>query len=817
MRLMLCSVGLGLALAESATSGHPGFPQVGVPAVLSPKLVAIDVVDRRIVRTGPEPYTPQGGDVLQPEGPSIPAWSPEGIVREPKGRKLMRDGHPYGMVFKPRRGYQPMLWRETTLGTPLDLEEWLNPASYQIIGESNDAAAFSPVAVHRKTRPANDNLTNGEKALEHRLYFVLKEPLTTGVAYRLRLPAGERSFRYDPESTEHEAIHINQIGYRADDPFKRAFLSLWLGSGGGWKLHAREFEIVEEAGGRVVYRGNIEEGFPVSRHEGFRPARNYVGTDVQYLDFHELRQEGTFQIRVPGLGVSRTFTIGADTWLSAFRKSMHGLLSHRSGIALGAPFTTYERPRLMHPADGTVVFRIPHTMMEGEADAVNRAISEMLDSGKPVSGWPVHKQAWGGYMDAGDWDRRSQHLSVSRQLIELFKTNPGFFEKASLDLPPDEANDRIPDLLNEAIWNISFFRRLQEPDGGVGGGVESTEHPRPGERSWEESLVLGAFAPDPLSSLSYASAAALLASALAPYDNELASGYEASAEKAWHWANDNESRVLAEAEARSGKHSFNKANAEKEINLMRLVAATDLYLLTGNEAYGHVAAEMLPRSGDGSEELGAAFRLAMWPPESADGALLEAARAKVVDNAERSLSFGQRNAFGIHTQIEQLPMMGYTGFYSVPETITGPLLPRAYLLTGDQRFLRGALHAAHFSAGANPLNKTFTTGVGHDFPRNPLHIDSRMSGKAAPDGITIYGPMDPAADYGFNEWVHKWHLGDMHPPSRTWPAAEWHVDIFLWPAMSEYTVHQTFRPTAYAWGFLASRNTTHRDETLERP
>lgn len=791
-----------------ATSLTPAIATPGDPMLQAPALISFDFRDRIVGTPGPEPYVPMDGDELRPDENRAPAWTDAGIRREPKSRTLVRRGREVGKVFFSRAEKKPMLWRETTIGDPLDLEPWLKPESYRISKATGDGSPLTPVAVHRKSRPANDNLTTSDKALEHRLYLVLPQPLEPGSEYRLTTPGGEKVFRPNPDSTEIEAIHLNQIGYRPDDPFKRAFLSLWTGSGGGWNFEVRDFEIIDDKNGEVVYRGKIEEGFPVERAEAFRDQRNYVGADVGYLDFHDFQKPGTFRLRVPGVGVSRTFTVGEEMWLSAFRKSMHGLLSHRSGIALGAPFTKYERPRPMHPEDGGVIFRIPHTMLEGEADVVKSAIEEMLDSGKPVSEWPVHEQAWGGYMDAGDWDRRSQHLSVSRQLVELYKTNPEFFDQTVLSLPPDEANDAIPDLLNEALWNIAFFRRLQEPDGGVGGGVESTEHPRPGERSWEESLVLGAFAPDPLSSFSYASAAALLAIALGPHDPKLAAEYAESAERAWLWAEQNTERALSEAEARSrgaGETRFKRAEAEKEIDLMRLVAATDLFVLTGNQTYGEVVREKLPSAGVGAEELGAAFRLAMWPPSGADPALIEAARGKVLSNAEKSLKFGQDNAFGIHTQVEQLPMMGYTGFYSVPETITGPLLPRAYLLTGDKRFLAGALHAAHFSAGANPLNQTFTTGVGHDFPRHPLHIDSRMSGKEPPDGITVYGPSDPAAGHKLNEWVHRWHLGEMHPPSRAWPAAESYVDIFLWPAQSEYTVHQTFRPTAYAWGFLASR------------
>lgn len=39
----------------------------------------------------------------------------------------------------------------------------------------------------------------------------------------------------------------------------------------------------------------------------------------------------------------------------------------------------------------------------------------------------------------------------------------------------------------------------------------------------------------------------------------------------------------------------------------------------------------------------------------------------------------------------------------------------------------------------------------------------------------------------------------------SWPAAEFYVDVYKWPVMNEYTVHQTFGPTGYRWGYLAAR------------
>lgn len=798
-------------------------PVIAVGAV-APHILAVTLRSQFVEKGLRGPFEATAEGFLETGAKTMPAWKPEGIAVVPKETRLQRpagdggDPESLGIVYFPFPDFAPHVWREAIEGERIDENTLDAPAGYQLqsTGDARFAGGLSPVAVHRKSRPHDGNDISGEKVVEHVLYLVFPYDLKEGATYRLSFPGvrpaiAEVAYTHAPRRVVSEAIHVNHIGYRADDPFKRAFLSLWMGSGGGLAYKVDHFELIDAASGETVFTGPVTESFPADRAEGFSTERNFVGADVHYLDFHEFATPGEYRVHVPGVGVSLPFRIGEATWATAFRTSMHGFLSHRSGIELGPPFTEYRRPRNMHPDDGFRVYAIPYTALEGEAAIVRQGILEMLESGVPVEEWEIVPNAWGGYMDAGDWDRRSLHLSASRDLTELFSLNPAFFETFALDLPPEEAADGIPDLLNEVIWNVGFYRRLQLPDGGVRGGIESTEHPRPGEASWEESLVIAAFAPDPYSSYSYASAAALLAEVLAPYDPAEAQAFAASARRAWDWAEAHAERVLNEAEARKAalperlSRPFNRERAAENIRRMRFVAAGALFALDGGDGHHATFKNLLEAAGNDHDEMGAYFRYARLPADRTDPQARETARARILAGAERAIGFGQRNAFGLHTQAPGLPIMGYVGFYSVPEMVTGPVLPRAYVLTGDARYLRAAVKAAHFSAGANPLNKTFTTGVGHAYPLNPLHIDSRVTGQPAPKGITIYGISDPAGNFGFNNWVHEWHLGDMLPSSRTWPAAEWHIDLFRWPAMSEYTIHQTFRPTAYYWGFLAAR------------
>lgn len=822
---LLVSAGCAAPLVpvEEAVGSDPAVIVTAVGPV-APHILAVTLRSQRVEKGLRGPYVAGAGDLLQPGSAITPAWTPEGIAVVPKETRLRRfaedseEPEDLGIVYFPFPEFTPHLWREAIKGDRIDAETLDTPAAYRL--QSADdlpfAGGLSPSNVHRKSRLHDGNDITGEKVVEHFLYLVFPYELKKGATYTLSFPGlrpavASVAHTHSPREMVSEAIHVNHIGYRPDDPFKRAFVSLWMGGGGGLQFELETFELIEAATGRTVFRGEVRENFPADRPEGFSVERNLVGADVHYLDFHKFSTPGVYRVYVPGVGVSLPFHIGDDTWSAAFRTSMHGFLSHRSGIELGPPFTEYRRPRNMHPDDGFRVFAIPYTALEGEYDIVRQAILEKLESGVPVEEWETVPNAWGGYMDAGDWDRRSMHLAASRDLTELFSLNPAFFESLALHLPPEEATDGIPDLLNEVIWNVGFYRRLQLPDGGVRGGIESTEHPRPGEASWEESLVLAAFAPDPYSTYSYAAAAARLARVLAPYDAADAAEFARTARLAWDWAETKAGRFLEEAAARAEalpagrSRPFNPARASRMIQRARFLAAGALFALDGSAEHHAAFKALFAEAGEEPDEMGAYFDYARLPARVTDAAIRTEARARIATAADRAIAFGANNAFGLHTQSPGLPVMGYVGFYSVPEMVTGPVLPRAYVLTGDQRYLRAAVKAAHFPAGANPLNRTFTTGVGHDYPHNPLHIDSRVTGQPAPKGITIYGPSDPAGDFGFNNWVHQWHLGDMVPGSRTWPAAEGHIDLFRWPAMSEYTIHQTFRPTAYYWGFLAAR------------
>lgn len=794
-----------LHLASCPASVAAGATEAEAP----PEIVAIHASDTalltivieagRVNRPGQVEYIAEAGDTVVPDEDRIRwVWKDGKIVQDPKGFDVMRAGAKLGTLSGD--GHRIVL-REKFAGVPLDPTFLLRPESYAISSQEDPAyqRPRAPLAVSRKAKPIDRPIDAEHAALRHSIYLQLPEPLREGANYEVVLTGINTrqtrcAYRHDTYHVVSGALHVSAIGFRPDDPFKTGSLSAWLGTSGGHVYpDIPSFEIVDASTGQLVWSGKDGRSWRAPKDPAGAPARRSTCTDVVTFDFSAFRQPGHWRLRVPGIGVSPAFRISDQAWAAAFQVSMLGFLHHRASIELGPPLTEFRRPRNFHPDDGVKIFQIDVTTLDGESGAVSDAIGRMVASGRS---WPVVPEAWGGYHDAGDWDRRSQHLSATLLHLELLDLFPDYFATLRLRLPANEADNQLPDLLDEALWNLDFYRRLQLPDGGVRGGVESTAHPRDGELSWQESLVVGCFAPDAVSSHRFAAAAARASRVLARHDSKLAAEYADAARRAFAWAEQH----------RTEKTPGGKSQDRSEI---RALAAVELYRLTRLSAYHDVFKSCgLPSDKRSAATLqDASFAYALLPEDLADPGVQAAAREHIRMLAESALSVGADNPYGLTSDSPDMPARPYGGYFSVPGVLSQSL-PRAHFLSGDARYLMGALRATQFSAGANPENLCYTTGLGERSPQAPLHIDHRRSGQPPPVGITVYGGVDLRVERFVPEWVSRYHLAPhLVPTAQNWPATESHIDMYSWAAVNEYTIHQTLGTTSYYWGYLAARST----------
>lgn len=777
------------APTASTASTDDDAPRVTHVAMAAPGILGITLEAGRVEPSRLGPYVPEPGDELR---------TGQGI----EDNVLVRLGKWIGWVIGPDK--DTLVTVERVVGRQVPEKLLGERASWTI--ESADDAAYArrlaPNSVYRKSKPIDWAQPAKIFAMRHIVYLQLPSPPRAGASYVVR-PTGlgiePISWRFEPDRQRSEAVHASQIGYRSDDPVKRAYVSLWMGTGGSAVFpEPMPFAAIDDATGKMAFQGNAELAWAARKPEHMHQERNYVMADVWRLDFSSLKTSGRYRVCVAGLGCSWPFEIGNNSWQHAFLVQMRGLFNQRSGIELGPPWTPFRKPRDFHPADGAQVIRTRRSLLDGgtereELDTRGRLLPAAA-TGELVA------DAWGGYHDAGDWNpRRVTHLKVTMALLEVVDLFPAFFNALDLRIPA--VHKGIPPVLDEALWGIDVFRRLQRADGGVPWGIETNGDPGGGEVSWRQSEMAYVYDVDPFSSWVYAAAAARAARLLSPADKALGEGYGTSAVKAMEWA---------EADYARRKANGTDSKMDWTMRDARNLASAELLHLTGNRRWHAVFLETTCLKDPGAplfkwnshDQAEAAFAYARLPDSLADPRLKANAVRGMEEQARLSIAYAAGNAFGLTTPNRTRPL--FQGFYSTPDASE---LVRAHALTGKPEYLAGALQATHFALGCNPANTTYTSGLGQNPPVHPLKRDARLTGQAAPEGLTVNGNCD------FIEWKYNnfltWPIRNFLSKSCTpsawdWPVPEAFFDIYAYPAQDEFVVERWWR-NVLVWGYLAAR------------
>jgi endoglucanase len=733
-------------------------------------------------------YSPRPGDRLTRKG-------------DPKGNQetwVIRQGKPIGNLVGP--GLTILYGVDRFSDRPLALNLANQAANYRIQSLDQPTVSWVPTQVFRKSKP-RDMARLGPWdfgwPMVHTLYLKLPQDLAPG-RYQIEAPGLAPDLKpidwtHAPDRSPSEAVHVSQIGFRPDDPAKVGFLSTWMGAGGGVNYGALDFQVIDDRSQGVVFRGKTKLGRSAQEPEEPRKG-NHNQADVHRLDFSALDRSGRYRLCVATIGCSRDFEIGTATWDKAFKVAAKGFYFRRSGIAIVPPYGL-ARPRSFHPADGVKVYQTGASLLEtgNGLGTANKDLFVDLVNQKTTQ---IVPDAWGGYFDAGDWDRRIQHLDIARSLLELAELAPDYVAKTTLTIP--ESGNSRPDIIDEALWGLDLFRRLQQADGGIRGGIEMTEHPLYGETSWGNSLTPMVYAADPWSSYLYAGVAAQAATVLGAREPALAATYQASALRAMAYGE----KALVSKTDRQGKPW------PPEVRDARNLAAVELYRLTRDPQWHRLFLATTVFTDPKADlfnwqhhsQRDAAFgyvRLTGVTPVQAQ--IQRHALAAIEREAETAIAIGQRTGFHWTRQEPYSPIIAGGGFGN-PKVTT---LIRAHALTGKSQYLKAAILGCQVGSGANPENMTYTTGVGHRSPQNPLLIDERILGRSTVPGVTVYGPTDV---HQFDDWPLALIAPVTEPPPRQWPTMEAYFDIYNFPLQTELTVMETMAPTAYAWGYLAARS-----------
>jgi endoglucanase len=692
------------------------------------------------------------------------------------------------------------------------------PAAYAIqsADEPAYAAPAAPTAVFRKGKP------NGFSQPLPFLYTIsmkLPAPLKEGATYSIRFKGVNTSqetavYVHKPRQTRSLAVHAIQTGYRPDDPYKRAYFSFWMGVDQGGKQGSSghrpgTFELLDAAG-KAVFTGKAELAKAVGAEEQIciHEKMDYTKAAVYRLDFSEFNTPGEYRVFVPGVGVSGPFRIARDVWEAPFKAAMQGILAQRQGIELGPPACTFTRTRTFHPDDGVHYYQMDIPLQAGQEGTRGQSLIELSKAGplQPVTG------IWGGYQDAGDWDSLGGHLSATYDLLGLYDLNPKAFARMRLSLPAEEMKNNLPGILDEALWQMSLWRRLQLPDGGVRGGYGVGWDCYNGETSSMQKYA-GVYAVDHETTMHYAAAAARAARILTAYDKKLSAECLESARRAWTWV---ESHAKADDATYKKVLGFDR-DLPRNLRNKRAMAAVELLAATLDPVYDEAFKQSSELSANAAlylDQLEADFAYARLPATLGDPELKKRAVERITAYADHAIEFSRKNAYDIIAGVRtDYPLIFACKYFSTPAQ-GGFALIYAYELTKKPAYLAAAVQGANYSLGANPDNLSYCTGIGYNTQHFPFLVDVQVTGQYpdVPVGHIPYGQGNEgnAMSRSGSGWVQQWLLNfgpakKMTPNWFDWPVTEQYIDFGRYPLHNENCFNVTTVPAACYWFYLAAR------------
>jgi endoglucanase len=498
-----------------------------------------------------------------------------------------------------------------------------------------------------------------------------------------------------------DAIKVNQVGFL---PGAAKFAVVPDGK-------AQDFTIVHAGTDTVAHRGKLG------------PAAAYApaGEQVRLAAFTALAAPGRYQVRVAGLPDSAPFEVGPAAYGAVNAASIKAFYFNRAGIALGERHAgPYARPA-GHPDT--------HVLVHASAASPARPAGTVIASPK-------------GWYDAGDYNKYIVNSGISTYtLLAAYEDFPALFQGQDLDIP--ESGNGIPDLLDEALWNLEWMLTMQDPaDGGVYHKLTNLRF---------DGMVMPAQATQPryvvqkttAAALDFAAVMATASRVFAPYERQLpglSARMLAAAKAAWQWAQAHPNDSYRQPQdVVTGEYGDNDVGDEFAW------AAAELFVTTGDAAfYNAMGAPALQATVPSwSDVRGLAWMSLARHRQRLDAVADQALIAGRIDTLSHGLAEAWRqSAYGI-------PMQGadYIWGSSAVALNQAMVLLHGYRLTGKRAYLDAAQAGLDYVLGRNAVGMSFVTGTGTRSPRHPHHRPSEADGIVAPvPGWLVGGPQPAQQD-----------------------------------------------------------------------
>jgi endoglucanase len=517
-------------------------------------------------------------------------------------------------------------------------------------------------------------------------------------------------------------VLVNQTGYLAELP-KLAVIKTTSKNPLKWELHKR--------GGAVAASGE-------TKTFGKDAAS---GDDVQIADFSAWKTPGKdYTLWVSGEG-SHPFDIGKDVYKKLKYDALAFFYQNRSGTEIKMPYAGGKQ--WTRPA-GHV--NVPPNLGDKNASCLKD------------SGCDYKLDVTGGWYDAGDHGKYVVNGGISAWTLmnqyerAVARGTEGEFRDGKMNIP--ERKNKLPDLLDEARWELDFMMKMQVPDGQPKAGMV---HHKVHDKDW---TVLGTrpdkdaeprflWPPSTAATLNLAATAAQCARIFEKLDRAYSARCLAAAEKAWNAAAANPAVYAGTSGVGGGAYEDNNVSDEF------YWAAAELFITTKKAPYKAFLDKSplfkkLPIM-QGTDGLPSAFD---WGNVGALGTISLAMvpnllPPKDIDDCKIAVeTAGDAFVALVAEEGYRLPFKpGAKGF---PWGSSSTVLNNALVLglandfSGESKYLAAAAEALNYLLGRNPLDKSYVTGYGERPLLHPHHRFWAHQANAAfpspPPGVLSGGP-----------------------------------------------------------------------------
>ncbi|WDE95322.1 glycoside hydrolase family 9 protein [Lentisphaera profundi] len=535
------------------------------------------------------------------------------------------------------------------------------------------------------------------------------------------------SYLFAQDAKLSEKIRVNQVGYFAGEEKTAAIqvpLSIFKSSK-RWGEGA-SFEIVKinPKSEKTVYSSKLQKAnyYPFSKEA------------VRLADFSEVKEAGTYYLKV---GDERSFDFEIN----------NSIYDEVSKSALKMFY----------------YFRCSDEVTEKNGGQWHRP------SGKPDTEVYVHESgaytgqkagtkmsAPGGWFDAGDYNKYSVNAGISTfSLLALYEAMPQAFPDGSLDIP--ESGNGVPDLLDQAWWNIKWFEMMQDPtDGGVYHKLSTMGFAPVNELPHQHTAKRWMIGKTTSATLNYAATMAMASRIFSKYESHYP-GFAARALKkskmALQWAEKNPWNRFVQPEGCStGKYEDENYSFVDELAW----AKTELFITSGDKSY--LEGTAIPYLDIHSPVWTHVHALPYISLVHNKDKVKDLIDMDAVEQRLREfvdyLIFDAMEATGVAYRMGNKRFeWGSNGFVANQAM----LALVCYQTNKDKKYLNFAISHMDYLLGKNPLNHCFVTSFGK---KKSMNVHNRL---CMADGIK--DPIPGILVGGPNPWEIIWDLGPEAYPS----------------------------------------------------